>query len=196
MTIVVAADSNWGIGYNGTQNLVLKADRKHFRELTQGSTVIVGRKTLSDFPNGLPLKNRRNVILTRDTNFTVPNGVVVHSVSEALDTVKNDERVYIIGGGSVYKAFLPYCTHAVVTKIQTNLPADTYFPNLDDLTDWTVIDRTETFTENGINYMFAEYMRIDSDNAISEQRTGKQLQLPFSTEGKSEMPSYTCLSTL
>ena len=70
MNLVVAVDSNWGIGYEGTQQVVIPADRKHFREVTGDGAVIVGRRTLEDFPGGKPLKNRTNIILTRKSRLS------------------------------------------------------------------------------------------------------------------------------
>ena len=107
MDIVVAVDMNWGIGLNGTQTLVIPEDRKYFRELTKNSTVILGRRTLMDFPNAKPLPKRRNIILTTDKDFSVDGGEVAHSVEEAVELCKNDEQVFIIGGASIYRQFLP-----------------------------------------------------------------------------------------
>lgn len=160
MDIVVAVDTNWGIGLNGTQTVVIPEDRRHFRVLTKDSTVILGRRTLLDFPNGKPLKNRRNIILTRDLNFTVSDGETVHSVDEAVSLCKNDEKVFIIGGASVYEQFLPMCKFAYVTKLYVSSPSDRFFQNLDLAPNWRLCSPVEKLLSGDIEYAFLKYENI------------------------------------
>ena len=154
LELVVAADADWGIGKNGTQTLVIPEDRRHFREVTGRGTVIVGRKTLADFPGGRPLKNRRNIVLTRDGSFTVEGAETAHSVEEALEKCRQDERVFVIGGESVYRALLPYCRRAHVTRIFARAENDAFFPALDTLPGWRLTDRGEERESAGLRYAF------------------------------------------
>ena len=154
LELVVAADAGWGIGKNGTQTLVIPEDRRHFREVTGRGTVIVGRKTLADFPGGRPLKNRRNIVLTRDGSFTVEGAETAHSVEEALEKCQQDERVFVIGGESVYRALLPYCRRAHVTRIFARAENDAFFPALDTLPGWRLTDRGEERESAGLRYAF------------------------------------------
>ena len=109
MDAIVAVYEDWGIGAEGTQPVALSADRRYFREKTQNAWVIVGRKTLGDFPGGRPLPNRVNLVLTRG-NPEIPGARIVHSPGEALAAVAGQKAVFVIGGASVYGAMLPFCT--------------------------------------------------------------------------------------
>lgn len=118
MNVIVAADKNWGIGKNNQLLVSIPADMKMFREETTGKVVVMGRKTLESFPNGLPLKNRTNIVISGNRDYQVKGAVVVHSIEEALREVEKypAEDVYCIGGDSIYKQMLPYCDVAHVTK--------------------------------------------------------------------------------
>ncbi len=154
LEIVVAADLNWGIGLNGTQTLVIPEDRRHFREVTGRGTVIVGRRTLLDFPGGRPLKNRRNIVLTRDGSFHAEGAETARGVEEALSLCAQDGAVFVIGGESIYKAFLPYCRRAHVTRIFANAENDAFFPELDKLPGWRLTDPGEEKESGGLRYAF------------------------------------------
>ena len=129
MKLVVAVDKNWAIGYKGELLVSIPADHKAFRQETTGKVVVLGRKTLDTFPGKQPLKNRVNIILSRDESYTVKDALVVHSVDELLEETKkyDPDDVYIIGGASVYEQMLPYCDTAIVTKIDHEYEADAYF---------------------------------------------------------------------
>jgi len=159
MELIVAVYDDWGIGKDGTQPVAISADRKFFRETTKGATVIVGRKTLADFPNGRPLPNRKNIVLTRG-HCAIDGVVVCHSPEEAVAQVKTDERAMVIGGGSIYKQMLPMCDRAYVTKVHTTPISDTYFPNLDEDPSWICEEILQSGTENGIAYEMCLYRRI------------------------------------
>ena len=139
MNLIVAVNSDWGIGWNGTQTIVIPEDRRHFVDTTKGGVVIVGRKTFEDFRK--PLPNRKNVILTSDRGFRAEGAVVAYSVAEVLSEVSGDDpdKVFVIGGESVYRLMLPMCRRAYVTKIQASPPSDTFFPNLDEMPDWSMV---------------------------------------------------------
>jgi len=105
MNLIVAADKNWGIGKDNKLLVSIPSDMKFFRQETMGKVVVMGRKTLESFPNGLPLKNRTNVVLTSDKNYQVKDAVIVHSIDEVLEELKkyDDDEIYVIGGGKVYE---------------------------------------------------------------------------------------------
>ena len=158
MEAIVAVYSDWGIGSGGTQPVVLKADRAHFRELTDGAAVIVGRKTLGDFPGGRPLKGRHNIVVTRQ-DIEVPGAQVAHSTEEALTLAAEYERCLVIGGASVYRQFMPYLDTVHITKIDLALQSDSYFENLDSSPDWERIDEERWQSEGDIRYCFVTYKR-------------------------------------
>lgn len=161
MNLIVAVDKNWAIG-NKNQLLVrIPADQKFFRETTTGKTVVMGRKTLESFPNGLPLKNRTNIVLTKDRSYTVPGAVVVHSMDELHEELRKypSEDIFVIGGETVYRQLLDECDTAHVTKIDFAFEADTYFPNLDEMDDWTVAADSEEQTYFDLEYYFYKYER-------------------------------------
>lgn len=161
MNLIVAVDSNWAIGNKNELLISIPNDHKHFREETTGKVVILGRKTLDTFPQGLPLKNRTNIILSRDKNYTVKDAIVVHSVEELLEETKkyNDGDIYVIGGESIYRQLLPYCNVAHVTKIDHEYTADTYFPNLDEDDEWQITADSDEQTYFDIAYSFVKYER-------------------------------------
>ena len=156
MDAIVAVYSDWGIGDGGTQPVVLKADRRHFRSLTDGSAVIVGRKTLADFPGGKPLANRFNIVVSRH-GINVDGALVVHSTGEALDAAEDFEQCFVIGGASVYMQFFNYLERVYVTKIDTEPQSDSFFPNLDRNPEWECVSQEPWEEEDGIRYCFCTY---------------------------------------
>ena len=163
MNIIVAADKNWGIGRNNELLVSIPADMKMFREETTGKVVVMGRKTLESFPNGLPLKNRTNIVITGNKDYQVKGAVVVHSIEEALKEVEKypAQDVYCIGGDSIYRQMLPYCDVAHVTKIDFAYEADAYFPDLDEDPDWEVTAESEEQTYFYLEYTLVKYERKD-----------------------------------
>lgn len=156
MDAIVAVYSDWGIGDGGTQPVVIKADRRHFRSLTDGSAVIVGRKTLADFPGGKPLANRFNIVVSRQ-GINVDGALVVHSTGEALDAAEDFEQCFVIGGASVYMQFFNYLERVYVTKIDTEPQSDSFFPNLDRNPEWECVSQEPWEEEDGIRYCFCTY---------------------------------------
>lgn len=159
MEAIVAVYADWGIGAKGTQPVVLKADRVHFRELTQGTAVIVGRKTLEDFPGGKPLKGRHNIVVTRQA-MDIEGAQVVSCVEEALSAAGRQERCLVIGGASVYRQFFPYLDTVHVTKIELTPVSDSFFPDLDREPGWECREAGPRQEENGIQYQFCTYVRV------------------------------------
>lgn len=172
MQLIAAVDNNWAIGRNGQLLATIPGDMKFFREKTMGKTVIFGRKTMATFPGGKPLEGRKNIVLTRDPDYRVsasaniPNTTVAvaHSVEEAIAIAKeieaDDDDIFVIGGGSVYRDFEPHCDKAMITKIDFEYEADTFMPNLDRMEDWKMIRESEEQTCFDIIYAFTEYSRI------------------------------------
>lgn len=158
MDLVVAVYDNWGIGADGTQPIALSADRKFFREITRGAMVIVGRRTVADFPGGKPLPGRVNIMLTR-TMPEMPGFTVVTSPEEAFSLARQAEKAMVIGGGSIYRQMLPLCDRAYVTKVHVCPQSDTFFPNLDEAEDWVLSEILQSGEENGITYEICLYTR-------------------------------------
>ena len=162
MNLIVAVDENWAIGKGNDLLVSIPQDMKFFRETTMGKVVVCGRKTLESFPGGQPLKKRTNIVLTRDKDYTVKDAIVLHTVEEVLEELKKyeEEEIYIIGGESIYRQFLPYCKLAHVTKIHHAYEADTYFPNLDEMDDWEVTGVSDEQTYFNLEYEFMRYERV------------------------------------
>lgn len=160
MECIVNVDEKWGIGREGNLLVSISDDLKRFRALTTGKTVVLGRKTLSTFPGGRPLKNRRNIVLSTDKGLTIEGADVVNSAEEALELLKDvpGEEICIIGGASVYEVFLPYCRVCRLTKTFVDGKADRFFPNLDNSPDWEVSEKSEILEENGIKYQYLDYV--------------------------------------
>lgn len=161
MNLIVAVDRNWAIGYKNELLVRIPNDHKYFREVTTGRVVVLGRKTLETFPQGQPLKNRTNIILSRNKDYKVKDAIVVHSIDELMEELKqyNSEDVFIIGGESIYREMLPYCDVAHVTKIDHAYQADAYFPNLDKTGEWVITAESEEQTYFDIEYVFLKYER-------------------------------------
>ena len=161
MNIIVAVDRNWGIGYKNKLLISIPEDMKFFRTTTTDKVIIMGKNTLLSFPNGRPLKNRVNIVITRDLNFKCEGAIIVHSIEEAVEEAKKyDSEAYIIGGGSIYEQMLDYADTAYVTYIDYAYQADTRFPNLDDKSDWKLVEESEEQTYFDVEYYFRKYTRV------------------------------------
>ena len=158
MEAIVAVFSDWGIGSEGTQQIVLKADRAHFRELTAGAAVIVGRRTMEDFPGGRPLRGRNNIVVTRQ-NLGIEGAEVAHNTDEALELAKKYPRTLVIGGASIYRQFLPFVDTVHITKIDLAPASDSFFEDLDASPDWVLTEQGPWQEEDGVRYCFATYKR-------------------------------------
>lgn len=162
MNLIVAVDEKWGIGKDGGLLAHLPEDMKYFRETTRGRTVIMGRKTLESFPGGKPLKNRVNMVLSRSSDYA-PEGVqVYHSVEDVLEAVRecSGEDIFVIGGGMIYREFLPYCNKAYVTFIHRTFDVDTDFENLDQDEGWLLESAGSKMEHEGISFEFRIYRRV------------------------------------
>lgn len=163
MIMIVAADEKWGIGKNGDLLTPLPEDMKFFREKTRDSVVILGRKNLESFPDGKPLKNRVNIVISRQENIPVEGIVKVSSVEEAAEEAKKYEgkNVFVIGGGTIYRQMLKYCDTAYITKIEKIFDdADTFIDNLDKLDEWKIVEKSDVKEYNGTKFSFVTYKRV------------------------------------
>ena len=160
MKIIVAADKNWGIGNKGKLLVSIPQDMKFFRATTTGHTVVMGRKTLESLPGGRPLPDRRNIVLTKNPDFNCDGVTILHSIDELMAVVgAESEKVFVIGGGAVYKELLPYCDTAYVTRLDYSYEADTYFPDLDSDDEWELTSEGEEETYYDLIYYFNVYSK-------------------------------------
>lgn len=166
MNAIVIADQHWAIGHNGGLLFSLPTDMHRFRSLTLDGTVIMGRLTLNSFPEGRPLSQRRNIVITRDAS-SLPEDVESASSPEkalALAGGPDAENLWIIGGGSVYAAMLSRCRRVYLTRVETRVEeSDTFFPNLDKLPNWKIESSSELMEENGLKFRFIEYVNTKLD---------------------------------
>ncbi|MDO4314416.1 MAG: dihydrofolate reductase [Oscillospiraceae bacterium] len=161
MNAIVVIDQNWAIGREGGLLFSLPTDMKRFRTLTTGGTVITGRKTLDSFPGGKPLPKRRNIVVTRNANFQREGAEIASSAEEALKLAADEDpdKLWVIGGGSIYAALLSRCKRVYLTRVETQVDeSDTFFPNLDKLPGWEIESTGEPVTENGFTYRFVDYI--------------------------------------
>lgn len=167
MKCIVNVTENWGIGKENELLVAISADLKRFRQLTSGGTVILGRKTLSTFPGGKPLKNRDNLVLTTNPDLDIPGAQVFHDVESLLAHCRDlsRETLWVIGGASVYELLLPYCAVAEVTKTFASPDADRFFPDLDAMPNWQVKEASEIMEENGVKFQYLTYVN-DAPKAL------------------------------
>ena len=158
MQAIVAVSQSWGIGKGGDLLFRLPSDLRRFKAMTTGHTVIMGRNTLDSLPGGKGLPHRRNLVLSRQSDFAPDRAEVIHSVEDVLKTAEDD--AFVIGGQQVYEQLLPYCTRVHITKVLSDPEADAFFPDLDKLPGWKVASAGEMLTENGLSFQYVEYIRI------------------------------------
>lgn len=159
MKLIVAVNKNWGIGSDNDLLYHIPEDMKFFRSKTKDNVIIVGRKTLESFPEGKPLKNRINIVLTTDKNYKKDDTVIVNSVDELFSKLKDykDKDIYLCGGEQIYKLLYSYCDIAYVTKIEDKKPAQKYMQNIDNESNWEIIEQSEILEDNGLKFKFVTY---------------------------------------
>lgn len=160
MKAIVAVDLNWGIGYKGNLLQRIPGDMKYFKEMTLGKVVIMGRETFESLPEKQPLKDRINIVLSKNESFSSEKVIVCHSLDDLFEELQNYnlDEVFVIGGESVYKQILPYCTEIYVTKIENKYVADRFFINLDKNEFWKQVCKSELKSFNNISYSFVKYV--------------------------------------
>lgn len=162
MKFIVAVDKNWAIGHNNDLLISIPEDMEHFKKHTMEKVVLMGKNTLESFPGAKPLKNRTNIVVALETDYTVDGAIVVYNLEDALKEAEkfNSDDVYVIGGGSIYKQMMKYCDTAIITYIDHEFEADTYIPNLDEMSDeWYLADESEKQTYEGMDYYYRTYKR-------------------------------------
>lgn len=158
MKLIAIIDRAWAIGRDGDQLLYLSADLRRFRALTRGHAVILGRKTLSTFPGGRPLKDRRNLILSRDPAFAPEGAEVFRDVESLLSAAPAD--AFVLGGGSVYAALVDFCDTAFLTQVDRTFPgADTFFPDLSRRPGWQLAETGEWQEEAGVPFRYVTWRK-------------------------------------
>lgn len=151
ISLIFATSENGVIGKNGSLPWDLPDDLKHFRDLTRGKTVIMGSKTYESI--GHPLPKRRNIIISRDQNYQVEGCEVVHSPQEALELAQNDGEIMIIGGATIYEAFLPLADRVYLTRVHTQIEGDTFFTF--DESKWQLTEQIDHPTDEQHQYAFS-----------------------------------------
>lgn len=161
MKMIVCVSENYGIGNKGGLLFSLPPDMKFFRETTLGKVVVMGRGTLDSFPGGKALKNRTNIVLTRDIGFTREDVTVLNSKAEALNYLSQFESddVYIIGGAQIYELFRNECDTALVTKVQKTVECDAFFFDIDNDPDWELFQKSAVMEYDGLSFSFCTYTR-------------------------------------
>lgn len=164
MQMIVAVDENWAIGWKGGLLVRIPGDMEWFRKKTTGKVVVMGRKTLESLPGGQPLGKRTNVVLSSNRQFQRKNAITVCSFQEAMEVLGqySSKDIYIIGGESIYRQFLPYVDTVHVTKIMYQYEADTFFPNLERDGAWEMAEESEEQTYFDLEYFFQKYVRRES----------------------------------
>ncbi|WP_296314153.1 dihydrofolate reductase [Winogradskyella sp. UBA3174] len=154
LTIIVAAGENNAIGKDNDLIWHLSDDLKRFKALTNGHHIIMGRKTFESFPK--PLPNRTHIVITRQADYKVPDGViVVNNLDEAIDAARSDQQPFIIGGGEIYKQSLDIAGRLEITRVHSKFDdADTFFPEIDE-TKWTESERTSNNADEKHAYSFS-----------------------------------------
>lgn len=161
MKMIVCVSENYAIGKGGDLLFSLPPDMKLFRETTKNSVIVMGRATLDSFPGGKPLKNRENIVLTRNKDFKREGVITAHSEKEVIEKIKefSDKEVFVIGGAEIYRMFEPYCTEAIVTKVQLCPDADKFFFNIDEAPDWKLAEESEVMEYEGTKFCFCKYIK-------------------------------------
>lgn len=161
MNLIAAVDKNWAIGMNNKLLVRIPEDMKRFRQMTVGNVVVMGRNTLESFPGGQPLKDRVNIVLSKNRDYQAKGAVTVHSMEELSEELKKyqSEDIYVIGGESIYRQLLERCDTAYITKIDYTYQADAWFPNLDEEEAWQIDEKSEEQTYFDLEYYYIKYSK-------------------------------------
>lgn len=162
MNLIAAVDKNWAIGMNNELLVHIPDDLKRFRRMTVGKVVVMGRKTLESFPGGKPLKERVNIVLSKDVTYQPEGVIVTHSMEELSEELKKykSEDIFVIGGESIYRQLLEQCDTAYITRIDYAYQADAWFPNLEEAKMWQVAEEGEEQTYFDLEYHFVTYRNL------------------------------------
>ena len=159
ITLIAAVSENNALGKNNQLIWHLSEDLKRFKRLTQGHSIIMGRKTFESMPKALP--NRKNIILTRNKGYKAQNAWVVHTIEEALKLTEGDSQPFIIGGGEIYKLFLYHADRIELTRVHGNFEADTFFPEI-DYKNWELVEEEKHLSSENqpYDYSYLKFRKI------------------------------------
>jgi dihydrofolate reductase len=159
ISIIVAVSEDWGIGKDNELLWHISEDLKRFKRLTTGNTIIMGKKTWESLPRR-PLPGRKNIVLTDNLKESIENAITAYSIEDSLSKCDPSEEIFIIGGGSIYRQFMPFADRLYITHVHKKAPADIYFPEI-DLKIWEIKEKEEYSAEgeNGIPYTYTVYER-------------------------------------
>lgn len=176
MIAIVNTDPNWGIGKAGALQVHISQDLRRFKAMTIGKVIIYGSKTMRTYPQGKPLPGRTNIILTRNPQPEMIGAYLADSLENLLELVEElkiehayqDSDFIVVGGESIYNLLLPYCNECHVTRINQELPADSYFPNLDTDHEWKLVDQSDWLTDpkNNLEFCYLHYQRIIGEHNV------------------------------
>lgn len=159
MNCILSVSADWGIGKDNGLLFRLAPDMAFFKQKTMGNTVIMGHNTLKSLPGGKPLPGRVNLVLSRSL-ASAPDGVILcRGLADISRQTagKNPDSLFVIGGEAVYRLLLPYCRTAYITKVEKVVPADRFFPNLDENPDWALTGVSEPQSAGGLTFTFCTY---------------------------------------
>jgi len=159
ISIIVAVSEDWGIGKDNELLWHISEDLKRFKKLTFGNTVIMGKKTWESLPRR-PLPGRKNIVLTDDPQEVIDSSITAYSIKDALSKCEKNEEIFIIGGGSIYRQFMPIADRLYITHVHKIAPADIYFPEI-DLNIWEITEKEEfkNGENDSIHYTYTIYER-------------------------------------
>lgn len=164
MKLLCAVDENWAIGKDNKLLFNIADDLRRFRDLTLNNTIVMGRKTLESLPGGQPLKGRKNIVLTRNLDYTMEGITIYHSREDLLinlDRLEKEAEVFLIGGEDIVRQMLDRCNGALITMVFERVAdADRKIPNLDWDPNFKLVDSSEEFISQGLSYKYLEYKRI------------------------------------
>ncbi len=155
---IVNVDKNLGIGKDNHLLFHLPTDMRFFKESTQGHVVAMGKNTLKSLPNGKPLKNRVNIVLSHEPTDGVINASSLDEFISLIRGYSKDDVVFIIGGASIYKSTIDIVDEVWMTKVDADGKATVFFPNIDD--KFVCYEQSEPINENGVSFVFRKYKRI------------------------------------
>ena len=163
MNLIACADENWGIGFENRLLVHIPEDMRFFRDMTLGSVVVMGRKTLESLPGGRPLEGRRNLVLTRNPSYQAVGVQTAPGIQALMQELSfcESKNIYVIGGASIYRQMLDFCDTAYITKVARSYQADAFLPNLDVQGGWRLAASSgaQFSPDAGVEYRFLRYER-------------------------------------
>ena len=157
ITVIVAVSENLVIGYKNALPWHISEDLKNFKKITTNHSVVMGRKTFESI--GKPLKDRRNIVISRDKALKIRGVEVVNSLDDAICLTKDENEIFIIGGEQIYKMAMPISTNMHITKVHNNIKGDAFFPAFDE-NEWNILTQKDSETNEGLKFSFIEYQKI------------------------------------